>query len=71
MMIDPQQLSGKTQPLDEWGMTKREFFAAMAMQGMLSNDYLSDTYQLEACAVEHADRLIRALNESPIVEEES
>ena len=47
------------------GLTKREYFAAMAMQGMLSacqgfamghEDYLSE------CALQQADALINALN---------
>lgn len=46
----------------EEGLTKREYFAAMAMQGLLANEYLSSTDRLEKHAVEHADRLIKALN---------
>ncbi len=46
----------------EFGLTKREYFAAMALQGLLANEYLSSTDRVEAHAVEHADRLIEALN---------
>ena len=43
------------------GLTKREYFAAMAMQGYITNGgYLVDDARL---AVESADALIKALNE--------
>lgn len=45
------------------GLTKREHFAALAMQAIASRDddlYATDIAQL---AVMHADRLIAALNE--------
>jgi len=44
------------------GLTKREYFAALAMQGMLSNpekEYDPDTLTEEA--VGHADWLLKAL----------
>ena len=49
-----------------YGLTKREHFAAMAMQGMLSaslhlHDYPS---QASALAIEHADALLCALSHS-------
>ena len=49
-----------------FGITKREHFAAMAMQGMLSaslhlHDYPS---QASALAIEHADALLCALSHS-------
>lgn len=50
------------------GLTKRELFAAMAMQGMLSNP----EYALESCeeiagaAVRDADALISVLKEEEI-----
>lgn len=44
------------------GLTKREYFAAMAMQGIVSTD-LADTYENFAKAsVAMADALIKALN---------
>ncbi len=49
-----------------YGLTKLEYFAALAMQGLLSNPH-SARYQgdeLEEAAVEHAQKLIRALNNS-------
>lgn len=47
------------------GLTKREHFAALAMQGIAANGedlYATDVAQL---AVMYADRLIAALNEEP------
>ena len=57
------------------GLTKRELFAAMAMQGLLSGAYgsisgLSQQNGMSAvrvaaqCAVEHADALLAALDVS-------
>jgi hypothetical protein len=54
------------------GLTKREYFAAKAMQGLLSNpqwmrEYKSEKYLMEAdivaeVAVKIADELIKGLN---------
>lgn len=49
----------------EFGLTKREYFAAMAMQGMLSNDAvnrLDNANHLFEASVKAADALINALN---------
>ena len=50
----------------ELGLTKREYFAAMAMQGLLANSSLQEWSEPEAetaCeAVEQSDALIAALN---------
>ena len=51
------------------GLTKREYFAAMAMQGMLSNGeiirniekYDNKTWLQREC-VEHADKLLKQLD---------
>lgn len=43
------------------GLTKREFFAAMALQGLLASG--KPGYDAEGQAVEMADLLILALNE--------
>jgi hypothetical protein len=52
---------------DNWnqeGLTKREYFAAMAMQGFLAK-YGTDYYQQHAKeSVLQADALINALNET-------
>jgi hypothetical protein len=42
------------------GLTKREYFAAMAMQGLLANPNISC---VTSDAVLYADKLIEALNE--------
>jgi hypothetical protein len=43
------------------GLTKREYFAAMAMQGMISAGY-STPYYVSETACNYADLLIEALN---------
>lgn len=51
----------------ERGLTKREYFAALAMQGLLSNpDFVAHT-PLHAAewAVSNADALIETLNKYP------
>jgi hypothetical protein len=54
-----------------YGLTKREYFAAMAMQGILAGR-LMPTPQEIVCqgAVEHADELIEALNKEFIAKEQ-
>lgn len=49
------------------GLTKREYFAAIAMQGLLASDTIPDEsrWTFEGCAaaaLDHADALIAALN---------
>jgi hypothetical protein len=47
------------------GLTKREYFAAMAMQGLLANSFRSPTSYIESnaeYAVNYADALIAELN---------
>jgi hypothetical protein len=44
------------------GLTKREFLAAMAMQGLLANSAIDMTPRdFATCAVKHADVLLDAL----------
>lgn len=50
-----------------WGLTKRELLAAMAMQGMLSDESEGDHREYEAAnaakrAVEFADALLKELS---------
>lgn len=50
-------------------LTKREMFAAMAMQGMLSNSFVDPRFEgnirgIAEIAVEHADALITELNKT-------
>ncbi len=52
----------------EFGLSKRELFAGMAMQGILSNDWEGYAHQNDECdtlarvAVNFADALIKQLN---------
>ena len=46
------------------GLTKREYFAAMAIQGLLANGRASITYNI-IDAVKIADALIEELNKPP------
>jgi hypothetical protein len=52
--------------IGEIGLTKREYFAGIAMQGLLSNIPDEDYHprQISEAAVEVADFLIKVLNES-------
>ena len=49
------------------GLTKREYFAAMAMQGFCANPQRHGIGNVAraACAVEEADALIASLNNEP------
>jgi hypothetical protein len=58
-----------TKGADSWiqeGLTKREYFAAMAMQGLLSAYYGNELYPTRFAndSVDMADALITALNEN-------
>ena len=46
-----------------FGLTKREYFAAMAMQGLLSadKDFMMKIEDTVRCAVSHADALLKEL----------
>jgi len=43
------------------GVTKREYFAGLALQGLLAGDYGCDPKGLAADAVLHADELLKQL----------
>lgn len=47
------------------GLTKRELFAGMAMQGILAAGTGDDRHERALAAVGHADALIAALAETP------
>lgn len=52
-----------TRDTQTWGLTKRELFAAMALQGMLANPNITwAARDLTQDAVEVADLLIKRLN---------
>jgi hypothetical protein len=53
----------------EFGLTKRELIAAMAMKGMLSNSRFDQGPRLVAeGATQYADALIERLNADPVAE---
>ena len=47
----------------EWGLTKRELIAAMAMQGLLT--CFADNHKVAEMAVKQADALIARLSADP------
>lgn len=47
------------------GLSKREYFAGLAMQGLLANSGNETYATMAAWAVRHADALIEALNKEP------
>jgi hypothetical protein len=51
---------------DQYGLTKREYFAAIAMQGLLADtkDILYPIIQVAKDAVNYADALIEELNKN-------
>ena len=61
-IIDPER---QFAPEYHTGLTKREYFAAMAMQGMLAEQYWTSPENLARCSTEAADALINALNDKP------
>lgn len=50
-----------------FGVTKREYFAGLAMQGALASDvnFNMDKYDIADQAVQHADALLAALEKEP------
>ena len=48
---------------DNAGLTKREYFAAIAMQGYVARNDYQDYTNIAVASVEQADALIKALNE--------
>ena len=54
-----------TQDVGDTGLTKREYFAAAAMQGMLGNmNRSTDPKYAAISAVQYADALINELNKT-------
>lgn len=74
-MVNPDSAAFPTFENNEWGLTKREYFAAMALQGLLANSDLTGSmdsadeefgrgianWQVKR-AVRCADLLIKELN---------
>lgn len=60
-------LSGIVAIQNHSGLTKREYFAAMAMQGLSANHQLNsnDFENIADMSVNQADALIEALNKQP------
>ena len=55
----------------EFGLTKRELFAAMAMQGLLANPGFREDVvhgRIAKMAIDEADNLIYHLNADPVAE---
>ena len=48
--------------IEEIGLTKREYFAAIAMQGILAGKIQTDTTFVAQFAIDYADELIELLN---------
>lgn len=47
----------------EWGLSKREYFAAKMLQGLLGNDLdMGSIDEAAKCAIECTDALIKELN---------
>ena len=51
-----------TQDVGDVGLSKREYFAAAALQGVISTDNYGSIKQAACFAVEFADALINELN---------
>src|ERR1035437_6133224 len=60
--INPIIASSNESTLHHSGLTKREFFAGLAMQGLLANTNPGDIPSIAKMAVEAADALILELN---------
>ena len=50
------------------GLTKREYFAAMAMTGLVAYSFSTDSREASALAVRHADALIAELEKNNTVD---
>lgn len=50
--------------VNEYGLSKREYFAAIAMQGILAKGDISIAEYVAQYAIQQADELITALNRS-------
>ena len=68
MKTRPEQFAFPGDLVHEYGLTKREYFAAMAMQGLVANSspeeyvIIAETGGVVVNAVRIADKLIKELN---------
>ena len=62
MKTEPNDYVDASNAFNMKALTKREHFAAMAMQGMLANDATAPITHLTEWSVEAADELTKALN---------
>lgn len=53
--------SGQPRTGPEWGLTKREYFAAMAMQGLAADHEMNELDDIAKDAVTLADMLLKEL----------
>lgn len=60
-IIDPE---GRFQPEHHSGLTKREYFTAMALQGSVASGFQCSNEKHAQAAIELADALIKALNQT-------
>lgn len=49
----------------QWGLTKREYFASLALQGLVTQFEYSNVDDIADTAVQYADALIASLNKQP------
>jgi len=51
------------QPLQTFGLTKREYFAGLAMQGLMANPHAIEWSEKQICmfSLTHADELLKQL----------
>jgi hypothetical protein len=68
-MTDPDENAFPEVPGGSFGLTKREYFAAMAMQGCLASGFETAMINHAKSAIEAADALITALNETDETDE--
>ena len=58
----PDQTAFPSTELMTFGLSKREYFAAMAMFGFISQKHLESISDISEWSVKQADELIKALN---------
>ena len=61
-MTEPGQHAFPTPEYCKWGMTKREYFAGLAMQGQIAHYGSANSEAVAKLAVKAADALIIELN---------